>query len=84
MKAKNIITALLILGGLTSCADDGEKESDHKVYHYVNPTIDYRGRFRKGHFRKDFNTDPNALKNRARSRYYYQTRGKYMRRSRKK
>lgn len=48
-------------------------------YVYVKPSIDYRGRMRKGHMRKKVSTDKNAIKNRNRSRYYYHTRGKYRR-----
>ena len=40
---------------------------------YVSPHFTRSGRFVKGHFRKRVSTSPNALKNRMRSRYYYQT-----------
>ncbi len=46
---------------------------------YVSPSIDYKGHFRKGHIRMPASTNRNALKNQNRSRYYYQTRGKYRR-----
>ena len=46
---------------------------------YVSPSIDKRGRFRKGHIRMPASTDKNAVKNRNKSRYYYHTRGKYRR-----
>ena len=46
---------------------------------YVKPSIDYKGKMRKGHVRRKVSTDKNAIKNRNRSRYYYHTRGKYRR-----
>lgn len=55
------------------------KKSDDAGGIYVKPSIDYRGRMRKGYVRKKVSTDKNAIKNRNRSRYYYHTRGKYRR-----
>ena len=46
---------------------------------YVKPSIDYKGKFRKGHVRMPVSTKKNAIKSQNRSRYYYQTRGKYRR-----
>ena len=46
---------------------------------YVKPFVDRRGRYHKGHVRKSVSTSKHALKNQARSRYYYHTRGKYRR-----
>jgi hypothetical protein len=40
---------------------------------YVSPHITRNGRFVKGHFRKRVSTSPHAIRNRMRSRYYYQT-----------
>ncbi len=40
---------------------------------YVKPYTTTNGKFIKGHRRKSVSTDPNALKNRAKSRYYYKT-----------
>lgn len=47
---------------------------------YVKPTVDYRGKFKKGHVRMPVSTNKNALRNQAKSKYYYQTRGKYKKR----
>ena len=44
---------------------------------YVNPSIDKNGKFRKGHIRKSVSTDKNAIIKRAKSKYYYHTKGKY-------
>ncbi len=46
---------------------------------YVKPFVDRRGRYHKGHVRRSVSTSKHALKNQARSRYYYHTRGKYRR-----
>jgi hypothetical protein len=50
---------------------------------YVKPSVDYRGRYRKGHVRKSASTSPNAIKNRNRSKYHYETRGKFRKRKKK-
>ena len=55
------------------------KKSDNAGGTYVKPSIDYKGRMRKGYVRKKVSTNKNAIKNQNRSRYYYQTRGKYRR-----
>lgn len=70
---------MLFTSACNSQADDDLEDSDKPVRKgtYVNPSVDYRGRYRKGHFRKAYSTDKNAIKNQARSRYYYHTRGKY-------
>jgi hypothetical protein len=46
---------------------------------YVKPTVTRTGKLRKGYVRKSVSTDKNAVKKQAKSRYYYQTRGKYRR-----
>jgi hypothetical protein len=55
------------------------KKSDSAGGTYVKPTITRTGKFRKGHVRRKVSTDKNAIKNQNRSRYYYHTRGKYLR-----
>ncbi len=47
---------------------------------YVKPYITRKGKIVSGHYRKSYSTSPNVFKNRARSRYYYHTKGKYTRR----
>jgi hypothetical protein len=61
-----------------SCTDKDDSGST-----YVKPSADYRGRVRKGHVRKSVSTSPNAIKKRNRSKYYYETRGKYRKRKNK-
>jgi hypothetical protein len=72
------IFALLILG----CSDNQETSRAKKPY-YVPPSVNYKGQFRRGYVRKPVSTKASAIRNQARSKYYYKTRGKY-RRSKKK
>ena len=55
------------------------KKSENAGGTYVKPSIDYKGKMRKGYVRKKVSTNKNAIKNQNKSRYYYQTRGKYRR-----
>ena len=70
---------LLLLG----CSDN-EETSRAKKSHYVSPSINYKGQFRKGYTRKPVSTKASAIRNQARSKYYYQTRGKYRRNKKSK
>ena len=72
---------LLIIGFifLIGCKDAQEVTPNLKST-YVPPTINYKGQFRKGYVRKPVSTNPNAIRNQSKSKYYYNTRGKYMRR----
>ena len=75
MRIIAIILLMLILGCDSSDNDNQSKSGSV----YVEPTIDKNGKFRKGHVRKSVSTSKDAIKNQNRSRYYYQTRGKYRR-----
>jgi hypothetical protein len=68
-----ILAAVLFLN---SCSGDDVANGT-----YVKPSIDYKGKFRKGHVRKSVSTSKNAVNNQNRSRYYHKTRGKYHRKS---
>ena len=70
---------LLLLG----CSDN-EETSRAKKSHYVSPSINYKGQYRKGYTRKPVSTKASAIRNQARSKYYYQTRGKYRRNKKSK
>jgi hypothetical protein len=74
---KRILT-LFILFFTFACSDD-----DNKGGTYVKPSVDYKGKVRRGHVRKSVSTSKNAIKNRNRSKYYYETRGKYRKRKKK-
>jgi len=75
MRLIAIIFLMFIFGCHTS---ENQNESDAGSV-YVKPSIDKNGKFRKGHVRKSVSTSKDAIKNQNRSRYYYQTRGKYRR-----
>ncbi len=65
---------------LSACRNNNDSGSVKKPV-YVSPSIDYKGNFHKGHVRMPVSTDKNAISNQNRSRYYYQTRGKYRRKN---
>ena len=68
-----IFIFVLILS-LNSCTNSYDSD---KGAVYVKPSVDYRGTYRKGHVRMPVSTKKDAIKNQNRSRYYYNTRGKY-------
>ena len=68
----------MICVSFASCGNNGDSGKGRKAV-YVKPSIDYKGKFRKGHYRSAVSTKKNAIKSQSRSRYYYQTRGKYRR-----
>lgn len=49
---------------------------------FVRPYITRKGKFVSGHYRRSNNTSPGAYKSRIRSRVYYHTKGKYLRKLR--
>jgi hypothetical protein len=73
--AINLICGLIFLIG---CSDTQEVKRPLKST-YVPPSINYKGQFRKGYVRKSVSTNPNAIRNQSKSKYYYKTRGKYRR-----
>ena len=75
MRLLTLIFLILICGCHSS---DNKNQSDAGSV-YVEPSIDKNGKFRKGHVRKSVSTNKDAIKNQNRSRYYYETRGKYRR-----
>lgn len=77
MKPRNILIAIIFIL-LSACGGDVDSGSGRKAV-YVKPSIDSRGRYRRGYVRMPVSTRRNAIKSQNRSRYYYQTRGKYRR-----
>ena len=73
------ITAVILLVLIFGCHSSDNKNQTNAGSVYVVPSIDKNGKFRKGHVRKSVSTSKDAIKNQNRSRYYYQTRGKYRR-----
>ena len=74
------IILLIVAIGFVSC--DGENSGGRKPV-YVKPSVDKNGRVRKGHLRMPVSAKKNAVKSQNKSKYYYQTRGKYRRKSKK-
>ena len=72
-----IIIGLACMASISSC------DVDTPGAVYVKPSIDYKGKYRKGHVRFKTSTDKNAVKNRQKSRYYYHTKGKYRKKNKK-
>ena len=71
-----VIFCFLLL--LSACGNSSDSSTGKKPV-YIKPSIDYKGKFRKGYVRMPVNTKKNAIKNQNRSKYYYETRGKYRR-----
>jgi hypothetical protein len=80
MKLLYKILLFISVIGFFSC--DGEDSGGRKPV-YVKPSVDKNGRVRKGHVRMPVSTKKNAVKNQNKSKYYYQTRGKYRKKSKK-
>ena len=73
---------VLICISALSCTDGNTEDSHSGKPVYVSPSVDKRGRIRKGYVRMPVSTHKNAISNQNRSRDYYQTRGKYHHHSR--
>jgi hypothetical protein len=71
-----LIFGIIVAVGLISCGAEEEKNNSST---YVKPSVDYKGKYRKGHVRMKQSTQKNATQKRNQSRYYYQTRGKFRR-----
>ncbi|MFM6935888.1 MAG: hypothetical protein ACKOXP_10620 [Flavobacteriales bacterium] len=72
-----ILTAIIgFLVGFSSC---DMRSTDDSNYEYVSPSLTRTGKVRKAYVRRKVSYSPSAYKSRARSRYYYHTRGKYRR-----
>ena len=85
LQINSMVKYLLIFGFffLIGCSHTQEVKRPLKSS-YVPPTINYKGQFRKGYVRKSVSSNPNAVRNQSKSRYYYKTKGKYMRHRTKK
>lgn len=69
-----VLSCLVLL--FSSCDLKAKQERSGKPT-YVRPSVDSRGRVRKGYVRMPVSTNKNAVKNQGKSRYYYETRGRY-------
>ncbi len=68
---------LLFVFLISGCVQENSGIHKKRSPIYVSPSIDKYGHFRKGYIRMPVSTDKNAIKNKNRSRYYYNTRGKF-------
>ncbi len=75
--AKYIIALIFTLSILFSYEINAQRKSS-----FVSPYITRKGKFVSGHYRSSYNFRPNAYKSRMRSRIYYHTKGKYLRKLR--
>ena len=74
----NYFLLVYILIFLVSCGNSSDSGKGRKPV-YVKPSVDYKGKYRKGHIRMPVSTKKNAIKSQNRSKYYYKTRGKFRR-----
>ncbi len=73
-----LVLTIVGCGGKDSDENGGKhKRRRSSKSSYVSSSVDYKGKFRKGHVRKSVSLKKDAYKSQARSRYYYHTRGKY-------
>jgi hypothetical protein len=75
------IAGFFILVGLFSV--DSTPIKRHRRSTSVHSSINYKGQFRKAHYRPAISMKKHAVRNKTRSKYYYQTRGKYRRKKNK-
>ena len=71
------IAGFFILVGLYSV--DSTPIKRHGRSTSVRSSMNYKGQFRSSHYRPAVSTNKHAVRNKTRSKYYYQTRGKYRR-----
>jgi hypothetical protein len=71
------IASFFVIVGLFSI--DSSPIKRHRKTSGVNASLNYKGQYRKAHYRPAVSTHKQAIRNRARSSYYYKTRGKYRR-----
>ena len=73
---------LLVLGASLIIVFSTTELSAQRKSSFVKPYITRKGKFVSGHYRKSYNLKPNAYKSRIRSKVYYHTKGKYLRKLR--
>ena len=76
-----IIVGFFLIVGLFSV--DSTPIKRHRRFTSVQSNLNYKGHFRPSHYRPAISTNKHAVRNKTRSKYYYQTRGKYRRKKNK-
>ena len=79
IKLLSKIVSIVLFALVASIMGCNQTTEDNKAKEpvYVKPSVDKNGKYRKGHVRMPVSTKKDAIKSRARSKYYYHTRGKY-------
>ena len=75
------IAGFFILVGLFSVDSTPIKKQRRPTS--VRSSMNYKGQFRSTHYRPAVSMNKHAIRNKTRSKYYYQTRGKYRRKKNK-
>lgn len=65
---------------LIGCESSSSSNTSHRSKDavYVKSNIDYKGKFHKGYVRFPVSTSKNTMVKNSKSKYYYETKGKYM------
>ena len=86
MKSNNGFLGFLIIVGffilVSLFSVDSTPIKRHKRSTSVRSSLNYKGQFLPSHYRPAVSTNKHAVRNKTRSKYYYQTRGKYRRKKR--
>jgi hypothetical protein len=72
------LVVIFVFVPLVACGNSSDSGRGRKPV-YVKSSVDYKGKYRNGHLCMPVSTKKDAIKSQNRSRYYYQTRGKYRR-----
>ena len=87
MKSNNGLLRLLFIVGFFIVVGlfsvDSTPIKRHRRSTNVRSSMNYKGHFRPSHYRPAVSTNKHAVRNKTRSKYYYQTRGKYRRKKNK-
>lgn len=76
-----VLTNIIFIITLTliGCESSSSNDTSHrpKEVVYVNSSIDYKGKFRKGYVKYPVSSSKNTIVKNSKSKYYYETKGKY-------
>lgn len=87
MKSNNGIIGLLFIAGFFLLVGlfsvDSTPIKRHRRSTNVRSSMNYKGQFHSTHYSPAVSMKKHAIRNKTRSKYYYQTRGKYRRKKNK-
>ena len=85
MKSNNGLLGFLIIVGffilVSLFSVDTTPIKRHRRSTSVRSSMNYKGQFRSTHYRPAVSMSKHAVRNKTRSKYYYQTKGKYRRKN---